>query len=527
MYKPKENIWDIESNNNYEEVTNYIKKKTEKLGKIRQDLLNIKELFKKYITITKKYCDEIAILALQLKPEANTNEGNLTQAIQGILLFNSVSLETLANEMEKMFKTLKNKEKVNSSLNVLDEFSKIYQSTYSNLITNYCIYINEIEQYEKYLMNKEMGFNNSNNNIDKVLEAKKNYLKEIDPMNNIINKLVEHGLNEEKILNEEFSNILKMFLTKLNECLEGQKKKYDGQSIVLADLYEKIKSEKIENLKSGIQQYPLHCLSVYVTTKNLMRNKTFDTKKIVKSQKSEDFEVYKDITLENVENIIKEMRKNGLEIRQKDLEDLEKEKVKDFIEKKSKLVREKSDENFSEEDKNKLIKYLREDEEYRSLFLQILNNDRARGGEILNKNIYNYIGEIFNKLNDLILEKNDYKFFKYVSIISMTYFLSEGKNKRYLYEFIKDNDKLKNMEFWKKYSLCLVNLDMENDITKQELKTEQSVKTKYKFAAFSNTLTIINNMVNYNFDKNFINEFLNFVKEKYALTKEQIEQIGD
>ena len=151
MYKPKENIWDVESSNNYEEVTNYIKKKTEKLEKIKQDLLNIKDLFKNYISITKKYCDQIAVLALQLKPEANTNEGNLTQAIQGILLFNSVSLETLANEMEKIFKSSKKKEKNDSGINILDEFSKIYQSTYSNLLNNYGIYITEIEKYEKYL----------------------------------------------------------------------------------------------------------------------------------------------------------------------------------------------------------------------------------------------------------------------------------------------------------------------------------------------------------------------------------------
>ena len=566
MYKPKENIWDVESSNNYEEVTNYIKKKTEKLEKIKQDLLNIKDLFKNYISITKKYCDQIAVLALQLKPEANTNEGNLTQAIQGILLFNSVSLETLANEMEKIFKSSKKKEKNDSGINILDEFSKIYQSTYSNLLNNYGIYITEIEKYEKYLMNEEMGFNNEEkiihkansqniqnkisgeiksyssnninkvekincskltNNIEKVLEAKKNYIKEIEPMNNIINKLVEYGLNEEKLLNEEFSNILKMFLDKLNECLEGQKKKYEGQSSVLADLYAKIKSEKIENLKSGIQEYRLHCLSVYINIKNIARNKGNNSQEIVLNQKSKDFEIYKNITLENIENIIKEMKKNGLEIRAKDLEDLEKEKVKDFIERKSKLVSEKTDENFSKEDKDKLIEYFKEDEEYRSLFLQILNNDRAKGGEIFNKNIFLYMGEIFENINDLVLEKNDYRFFKYVSIISMTYFITEKNKKRYLFEFIKDNNKLKFMDFWKKYSKFVVELDMENDITKKELITEQSTKTKYKFAAFSNTLTIVNNMVNFGFDKNFIHEFINFAENNYSLSKEQIGQIED
>ena len=569
MYKPKENIWDVESSNNYEEVTNYIKKKTEKLEKIRHDLINIKDLFKNYISKTKKYCDQIAVLALQLKPEANTNEGNLTQAIQGILLFNSVSLETLANEMEKFFKSSKKKEKNDSGVNILDEFSKIYQSTYSNLINNYCLYITEIEKYEKYLMSEEMGFNNNSNNtpqpneennqnihqkksdeikshssnninkveknscekltnnIEKVLEAKKNYIKEIEPMNNIINKLVEYGLNEEKLLNEEFSNILKMFLDKLNECLEGQKKKYEGQSSVLADLYAKIKSEKIENLRSGIQEYPLHCLSVYINIKNVTRNKINNTQEVVLNQKSKDFEIYKDKTLENIDNIIKEMKKNGLEIREKDLKDLENEKVKDFIERKSKLVSARTDENFSKEDKDKLIEYFKEDEEYRSFFLQILNNDRAKGGEIFNKNIFLYMGELFENINDLILEKNDYRFFKYVSIISMTYFITEENKKRYLCEFIKDNNKLKNMEFWKKYSKFVIELDMENDITKKELITEQSTKTKYKFAAFSNTLTIVNNMVNFGFNKNFINEFVDFAERSYSLTKEQIGQIED
>ena len=193
----------------------------------------------------------------------------------------------------------------------------------------------------------------------------------------------------------------------------------------------------------------------------------------------------------------------------------------------SKLVSEKTEENFSKEDKDKLIEYFKEDEEYRSLFLQILNNDRAKGGEIFNKNIFLYMGEIFENINDLVLEKNDYRFFKYVSIISMTYFITEKNKKRYLFEFIKDNNKLKFMDFWKKYSKFVVELDMENDITKKELITEQSTKTKYKFAAFSNTLTIVNNMVNFGFDKNFIHEFINFAENNYSLSKEQIRQIED
>jgi hypothetical protein len=49
MYKQEENIWDVESNNNYEKVSDFIDKKIKKINIIRQDLTNIKELFKEYI----------------------------------------------------------------------------------------------------------------------------------------------------------------------------------------------------------------------------------------------------------------------------------------------------------------------------------------------------------------------------------------------------------------------------------------------------------------------------------------------
>ena len=351
-------------------------------------------------------------------------------------------------------------------------------------------------------------------------------------MNNLINKVSEYGLNEEKLLNEEFYNILNMFVNKLNECLEGQKKKYDGQSVILAELNDKIKSEKMENIKYVEHKYRLHCLSIYINMKNLSRGKRFGNKirkandeGEVKNQRSREFEIYKNITLENIDNIIKEMKKNGLEIKEIDLEDLEKEKVKDFIEKKCKLL-ESKEENISEEDKNKLIKYLTEDEEYRSFFLQKLNNDRAKGGEIYNKNVFITFGEIFKSINDLILKNDDYRFFKYVSIISMTYFINEGKNKKiYLYEFIKDNEKLKDLEFWKKYLTHVAEEDVKNDISKEDLKDEKNAKIKFQFAAFSNTLTIANNMVNFGFDRTFIDEFVENSKKEFSLTEDQIQQI--
>jgi len=558
MYRQKESIWDVETNNNYEKVTEFINEKSNNIIAIRKGINDIKDVFKDYIQITKTYCTQIASLALKLKPLANTIWGDLTQAIQGILLFNSISLENLAKGMGEIFKNSKMKKR-DSGVSGLEEFSNIYQVQLSDLISNYCLYITELEKYERYLMNKEMGFDNDvnsnsnkgennkdntnntinqsstpndnkieklTNNLETVLSFRKKYLDKVGPMNALVHKLVEFGIKEEKLLNEEFLNISKIFVGKLNECLEGQKKKYEDQNSVLLELYNKIKSEKFDNINSGIQEYSLHSLSIYINAKNLDRNKIKNGKQYALNQKGEEFEIYKNITLKNVENIMKEIKRNGLEIKEKDLEDFEIEKVKDFISKKVELMFNKTDDNFSDEDKNQMVKYFQENDDYILFFLQLLNNDRAKGGEIFNINIFKYIGEIFKNINDIVLKKDNYKYFNYVSILSLTYFIQEGNTKKYVYECIKDNKKLKDLNFWQKYAKFIIKYETDK-IPKAKEDEINNKNNKLKLTGFANILAIVNNMVNFGLEQDFIDKFISFCATTFSLTTEQIQQIKE
>ena len=558
MYRQKESIWDVETNNNYEKVTEFINEKSSNIIAIRKGINDIKDVFKDYIQITKTYCTQIASLALKLKPLANTIWGDLTQAIQGILLFNSISLENLAKGMGEIFKNSKMKKR-DSGVSGLEEFSNIYQVQLSDLISNYCLYITELEKYERYLMNKEMGFDNDvnsnsnkgennkdntnntinqsstpndnkieklTNNLETVLSFRKKYLDKVGPMNALVHKLVEFGIKEEKLLNEEFLNISKIFVGKLNECLEGQKKKYEDQNSVLLELYNKIKSEKFDNINSGIQEYSLHSLSIYINAKNLDRNKIKNGKQYALNQKGEEFEIYKNITLKNVENIMKEIKRNGLEIKEKDLEDFEIEKVKDFISKKVELMFNKTDDNFSDEDKNQMVKYFQENDDYILFFLQLLNNDRAKGGEIFNINIFKYIGEIFKNINDIVLKKDNYKYFNYVSILSLTYFIQEGNKKKYVYECIKDNKKLKDLNFWQKYAKFIIKYETDK-IPKEKENEINNKSEKLKLTGFANILAIVNNMVNFGLEQDFIDKFISFCATTFSLTTEQIQQIKE
>ena len=558
MYRQKESIWDVETNNNYEKVTEFINEKSSTIIAIRKGINDIKDVFKDYIQITKTYCTQIASLALKLKPLANTIWGDLTQAIQGILLFNSISLENLAKGMGEIFKNSKMKKR-DSGVSGLEEFSNIYQVQLSDLISNYCLYITELEKYERYLMNKEMGLDNDvnsnsnkgennkdntnntinqsstpndnkieklTNNLETVLSFRKKYLDKVGPINALVHKLVEFGIKEEKLLNEEFLNISKIFVGKLNECLEGQKKKYEDQNSVLLELYNKIKSEKFDNINSGIQEYSLHSLSIYINAKNLDRNKIKNGKQYALNQKGEEFEIYKNITLKNVENIMKEIKRNGLEIKEKDLEDFEIEKVKDFISKKVELMFNKTDDNFSDEDKNQMVKYFQENDDYILFFLQLLNNDRAKGGEIFNINIFKYIGEIFKNINDIVLKKDNYKYFNYVSILSLTYFIQEGNTKKYVYECIKDNKKLKDLNFWQKYAKFIIKYETDK-IPKEKENEINNKSEKLKLTGFANILAIVNNMVNFGLEQDFIDKFISFCATTFSLTTEQIQQIKE
>ena len=112
----------------------------------------------------------------------------------------------------------------------------------------------------------------------------------------------------------------------------------------------------------------------------------------------------------------------------------------------------------------------------------------------------------------------------------MTYYiLEENTNKKkYLYNFIKDNNKLKEINFWQNYIKEIVDLDKKKDLgNEEEYIIDENIQKKINFIAFSNVLSITNNMVNFGFDKNFINNFINFTEKNYYLTKEQIQQLND
>ena len=603
MYRAKTNIWKMNYTDNYEKINEYVENKKIKMSNINKSYNQIKDVLKKFIDITKDYSDNIISIAMTLLPNSDSIEGKLIQAIQGIFLFNSENLNILINDVSKILKAFKANKQSNSS--GLDDFFRLYNSNFSNVVKNYCNYISENELYEKYLIHKELGIlnknienkneykqneykdefivvengigNNSNkkteninnkkgkekgkkkekkksktkqnnikeeekkveenkveenkiilkDNFENILNIKKDYLNSVKEINVLIKKLIEFGWNEERLLKTDFYNNCKNFVDKLLEYLENQKKKYEDQSALIKVLNEVIKSEKIENLYLEPQIYSLHCLSIYMNKRAYLTSKQAPNTKLKKNEFDND--LYFNLNIENIENIIKEMQKNNIEIKKEDLENFEKEKNIALIEKNTKLIFESSsDLDFSDEDLNKMIEYFKNDKENILFFLQKLNNDRSRGGLISSMKIFKRIGELFKLINDLILEKNDLDCFKYIAILSMTYYINSDNNEKiYIYEYIKNHPSFKKMDFWEKYLETLIKYDLNNNTynNNDEFEKEDEKQFKLSFATFSNILSVINNMTDFGLEKEFIKKFVDFAKNNYSLKEDQKVQI--
>ena len=593
MYKAKTNVWGRDYTDNLQKITNYIENKRDKMSKIRNCYNQTKEVMKKFVDITKDYSNNIVSIAMTLLPNSETVEGKLIQSIQSILLFNSENLIKLINDISNIYKAFK----AGSESNGLNDFSIIYQTSFSNVVKLYSEYIDESEMYEKYLIHKELGIldkeikNEQNEdkqnenfgfdiinkdyiNIDKekrtkkeknkqkekiikgtpfpsqnkvifkneslcdnhqkIIDYEKEYLKNVGETNRLIKKLIEFGWNEEKLLKIDFYNNCKNFIDKLLDCLNRQKSEYESQLNVIQELNEIIKSEKIEFFYLEAQKYALHSISIY------MNNRAFQSMKISKNinQKIDkdnfEIDIYKNLKLENIGNIIKEMQKNNLEVKKEDLENYEREKNLYLIEKNTKLIFETdSDLDFTDDDLNKMIEIFKNDKEYILFFLQRLNNDRSRGGLISSMKIYKRVGELFKLINDLVLEKDDLDCFRYISILSMTYYRNNGNDKIYIYEYIKDHQKIKDLDFWKKYLETLIKYDINNTIYSNEDENndnkenkEKEMQFKLNFATFSNILSVINNLTDFGLGKNFIKQFIDFTQKNYTLTEEQKQQIN-
>lgn len=210
-------------------------------------------------------------------------------------------------------------------------------------------------------------------------------------------------------------------------------------------------------------------------------------------------------------------------------------------------------EKYSEKDKEKLMKLMENKLNYNIFFNTInrLKTDKFRNiYSEQNEKLMNLIGEILNKILDLAQSDNDYKTAQNCIRLAQTF----SYNKKYiLLEKIKTHNWLSTIDFWKDFISLNLNKELEKfvsfyqdinikDIENISEKITDKLKLKLGDLLFSQILPNINNMVEFNINKelifNIIEEFhkkykylndenINCILEVISNDKEEIKKLKD
>ena len=156
------------------------------------------------------------------------------------------------------------------------------------------------------------------------------------------------------------------------------------------------------------------------------------------------------------------------------------------------------------------LRDLLENHENRIIFLQKLSDYRAKGRFYICIEDYTLISKFFNIILDKVKKNNDYHAAEMVIILSQTYYYEEGTRKKYLQESIEENPLFKDIMFWQDFLCYSINKEIMKTLKRDQKVKENKVNSDSKLSniAFSQILTLIDNMYEFNVEPSVIKEIL-------------------
>ena len=175
---------------------------------------------------------------------------------------------------------------------------------------------------------------------------------------------------------------------------------------------------------------------------------------------------------------------------------------------------------FNIEFEKHFFKFLKESDEYIIFFLSILNVNRTNNKYKLNKNTFEKFIEIFNFILDKEYNKNNknIEIFNFIIIMSQTYCFEDESNnneKIFIQKNIKNHKIFKEIINWENSLFYQID---EEIVTSNKINIGlniEELQQRYENIVFSKLLSLIHNLIEFEIDKNVINEIINKVKNKY------------
>ena len=546
---------------NVDLIKSYILSQPEKIKTLNNFYNTVINIFIEYINITQSYSAKLKELAIKIKLNENeeeyTSECQMINIIKTILFFNSESLNEIINDIKKEIKTNLNNnnndneipKKTNEKIN---NTSKMFLSEINDVISKQKKYEKDMRNYEELLINQ--GIQNKNEgkmnmgNIEdakEALESQESYFKSVVENNITLNKVLNAFWKEKQVIRDKLNKKCFFILDTLIFFTKTQNENYELQKINLketysSNIYEEKKEEELNKYFLIPSTYNLKCLDIYLDDKK--KNKKRNSEKIENNilcpmsldEEKKFNKKVKELKGDYLLNIVDLLTKNKFILSNRD-EKIKKNEISKKIIKEMIQYILKDIDKYEEDKKNKLYNLFEDDKENILIFLKILNDNRSKESNITNKESFNTLGEAFEFITKIVLSEKDIdiEIVKLIFILSTTYFYDDKdneKNKVYLFTFVEKFDEFKKKEFWERYFYDSLNLEVDNLlIVGKKNKTDEEIKKekndKIKTSLFSNLLMIVQNMMDFHLDKNFINEFVSKIKNKNHLQEEELLQI--
>ena len=548
---------------NVDLIKSYILSQPEKIKTLNNFYNTVINIFIEYINITQSYSAKLKELAIKIKLNENeeeyTSECQMINIIKTILFFNSESLNEIINDIKKEIKTNLNNNNNNNDNEIskkmnekINNTSKMFLSEINDVISKQKKYEKDMRNYEELLINQ--GIQNKNEgkmnmgNIEdakEALESQESYFKSVVENNITLKKVLNEFWKEKQVIRDKLNKKCFFILDTLIFFTKTQNENYELQKINLketysSNIYEEKKEEELNKYFLIPSTYNLKCLDIYLDDKK--KNKKRNSEKIENNilcpmsldEEKKFNKKVNELKGDHLLNIVDLLTKNKFILSNRD-EKIKKNEISKKIIKEMIQYILKDIDKYEEDKKNKLYNLFEDDKENILIFLKILNDKRSKESNITNKESFNTLGEAFEFITKIVLSEKDIdiEIVKLIFILSTTYFYDDKdneKNKVYLFTFVEKFDEFKKKEFWERYFYDSLNLEVDNLlIVGKKNKTDEEIKKerndKIKTSLFSNLLMIVQNMMDFHLDKNFINEFVSKIKNKNHLQEEELLQI--
>ena len=432
--------------------------------------------------------------------------------------------EQIKNEQNEMVNAMKNSKKLEISY---QDSINLSLKIHNKYIKNHKAFTEKIKKYTCELSNEIKILI-----VSFMLSYKNNYKQPLSTIDVHINEfnVLEEGKEMEKIISNDYKsdNLLKIIIPnnyrlktisllkesnyiKSDDDLNLNKdKEKDKNNNILQ------KKKSISILEDGFEEMEyISDESVIQTIKSLFNNFNLIDKEDFNIQ----FEESKNKTQQFILKIISNMNsypfgklgKNSKKYNEQNNVNSEYKR------------RELSAEEFLE------LKELLDNHENRIIFLQKLSDYRARGKFYIDLTDYILLCKFLNIICEKVKRDIDYHSAEMSIILSQTYFIEENNRKKYLQEGIKDNKLFKDKTFWEEFLVYSINKEIMKTM-KRDSKTKENRKnsdTKLSNVVFSQVLTLIDNMFEFDVKSNVIKEVLEPKIKYYKLNEGLKNTIND